>query len=255
MSTREKKRPVTPARKPRVEAARDAGRRRLFTLGGPLALAALCGAALGIAHSPLISAREVRIIGATHGEGRAILAVSGLGAHPPLIDINLAADTRAIERLPWVDTARVAVAFPSSASVTVTERVPVAFVAAGRGGALVDASGRVLADVNAKPAGVVTVESADAPPRPGRSIAQRDRALFAVAAEVPAALLGRIASVASTRRDGVVVKMTNEPLAIFGSPTDAHEKFIALATVLADVSLVGIAAIDLRAPSNPVLTP
>ncbi|MGB9113243.1 MAG: hypothetical protein WCF24_11010, partial [Acidimicrobiales bacterium] len=83
----------------------------------------------------------------------------------------------------------------------------------------------------------------------------RERGLFAVAAEVPTALLGRIIHVARTRQDGIVVDMKNEPLAIVGSSSDARDKFVALATVLSGVSLAGITSIDLRAPSNPVLTP
>ena len=181
--------------------------------------------------------------------------MSGLGSHPPLIDINPAADARAIERLPWIDTARVAVSFPSSVAVTVTERVPVAFVPSKGGGALVDASGRVLADVGAKPAGLVTVESDGAPPRPGEKFSHADRGLFTVAAEVPTTLLGRIADIASTRREGIVVDMTHEPLAIFGSSANTPRSSSALATVLSGVSLAGSTAIDLRAPANPVLTP
>jgi hypothetical protein len=42
---------------------------------------------------------------------------------------------------------------------------------------------------------------------------------------------------------------------IFGSDSGLAEKMVALATVLSKVSLQGIATIDLRAPSDPVLTP
>lgn len=248
-------RPSSAPRRPHVEAARLAGRRRLGVLVGVVALAALAGASLAIAHSTLFSARHIRILGATHDEERAILAVSGLDAHPPLIDIDPGADARAIERLAWIDTARVTVAFPASVTVRVTERVPVAFVPLRDGGALVDVTGRVLAEVDAKPAGVVTVESGTAVPRPGRWVERSERELFAVAAEVPMALNGRIADIAETRQDGIVLGMVDEPLVILGSPEEARAKFVALATVLADVSLTGIGAIDLRAPSNPVLTP
>jgi cell division protein FtsQ len=222
---------------------------------GLAALAALAGASLAIAHSPLFSARHIRIVGTTHGEDRAILSVSGLGAHPPLVDIDPRAAAQAIERLSWVDTAQVAVSFPSSVSVTVTERLPVAYVPSSHGGALVDATGRVLADVGREPAGVVTVDTGVAVPRAGRWFAPSVRGLFAVAAEVPTTLVGRIVAITRTGRDGIVAELAHEPLVIFGPQTDAHAKFVALATVLADVSVAGISAIDLRAPSNPVLTP
>jgi cell division protein FtsQ len=218
-------------------------------------LAALTCATLAVAHSSLFSARDVRVFGASHGERQAILSVSGLGAHPPLIDIDLSAADHAIERLPWVATARVSVSFPWSAAVTVVERVPVAFVPLRAGGALVDASGRVLADVGRAPAGVVKVESGVDVPRPGRWFGGQERALFAVAAEVPVSLVGRIADLTWSRADGIVVDLQNAPLVIFGSASNARAKFVALATVLSDVSLAGVTSIDLRAPSNPVLTP
>ena len=73
--------------------------------------------------------------------------------------------------------------------------------------------------------------------------------------EAPTTLVVRIANIARTLRVGIAVTLVNEPVAIFGPPSNAREKFVALATVLAGVSLTGITAIDLRAPSNPVLTP
>lgn len=230
-------------------------RRRLVAFGGLVALAALSAAGLAIAHSPLFSARQIRIVGATRGEDQAILAVSGLTAHPPLVDINPAAVAHRVEQLSWVETARVAVSFPSSVAVFVTERIPVAFVRLAGGGALVDASGRVLADVGRKPAGVVTVKTDAAVPAPGKWVESGDRALFAIAAQVPTTLVDRIVNIARTRLDGIAVTLVNEPVAIFGRPSNAREKFVALATVLAGLSLTGITAIDLRAPSNPVLTP
>jgi cell division septal protein FtsQ len=251
------KRPGRPAAggKPHVEAARRIGRRRLSIVAGLASLAALTCASLAVAHTSLFSARDVRVLGATHGEERAILTVSGLSAHPPLIDIDPSAADHAVERLPWIATARVTVSFPWSAAVTVVERVPVAFVPLPTGGALVDASGRVLADVLREPADIVKVEYAAEVPRPGRWFGGRERALFAVAAQVPLSLVGRITDITWSRRDGVVVDLQNAPLAILGSVENARAKFVALATVLADVSLAGIATIDLRAPSNPVLTP
>jgi cell division protein FtsQ len=256
--------PVRPAARPRrqrpptsekVAAARRLGRRRLSLIVGALATAAAVGGGFGIAHSPLFSARNIRIIGATHGESAAILAASRLDAHPPLVDVNPSASARAIEGLPWVESARVAVSFPSTVEVRVTERVAVAYVALGRGGALVDSSGRVLAGVATRPPGVVTIKTARAVPRPGQWLSRADRALSAVASVVPASLAGRIADISRSRHLGIVVALVGEPLVIFGSPTNAREKFVTLATVLAGVSLARVATIDVRAPSNPVLTP
>ncbi|MGA8295887.1 MAG: FtsQ-type POTRA domain-containing protein [Acidimicrobiales bacterium] len=244
-----------PAPSARVDAVRRAGRRRLVAIGAAAAAAALVVGGLAIAHSPLFAARNITIVGAPRAQDRAILDASGLFAHPPLVDLNPGAEARAIDRLPSIESARVAVSFPSSVRVTVSERIPVAYVPGPSGGAVVDVSGRVLAEVTHKPAGVVVVDVTRPLPSPGKWFERSDRGLFSVAADVPTNLVGRITNISRTSRDGIVVNMVREPLVIIGPSTQTREKFVALATVLAGVSLTGITSIDLRAPSNPVLTP
>lgn len=240
----------------RVSVAREAGRKRLRIAVAASGAVALAGGGFALAHSPLVAARSVTITGATHTTRAAILQASGLAAHPPLIDINSGADAQAIERLPWVERARVSVSFPSSVHVAITERVAVGAVRLGKARfALVDPTGHVLSDVGTDPVGLVTILGVASVPRPGRRLASFDEALTATAAAVPTGLVGRIAGIETTKRDGIVVVMRNAPFAILGSTANLHEKFVALATVLSGVVLSGVTSIDLRAPSNPVLTP
>jgi cell division protein FtsQ len=239
----------------RVGVARAAGRRRLKGLVAALVVVALGAGLFALAHSPLVSARLVTVSGARHTTTAEILAAGGLAGDPPLIDINTLAAAHAIERLPWVKTASVSVSFPSSARVVVTERHAVAVVGRKPGGeALLDVTGRVLADVPGHVAGLVTIEGLAPPPAPGGR--ERDAAaLLATAAALPASLVARVVALRVERGLGVVAVLRGAPRAILGSDSELAEKMVALATVLSRVSLQGIATIDLRAPSDPVLTP
>jgi len=239
----------------RLVVARQAGRRRLRAVVVVVVVVAAGAGLLGVAHSSLISARSVRITGAVHTSRAEVLAASGLGHDPPLIDVNALADAHAIERLPWVDKAVVSVSFPSSVRVVVTERQPVAVarLASGRF-ALFDVTGRVLADVARPGKGVVPLVGLGAIPVPGGAV-RGAAALFVAAAALPTGLASRVAALAIRPGLGIVAEVRDGPQAILGVTADLREKYVALATVLSDVSLQGIATIDLRAPSDPVLTP
>jgi cell division protein FtsQ len=239
----------------RVLVARQAGRRRLRAVVVGSVVVALGAGLFGLAQSPLISARSVQITGAVHTTRAEILAVSGLGHDPPLIDVNTAADAHAIERLPWVDKAVVSVSFPSSVRVVVTERRPVAMarLASGRV-ALLDVTGRVLADVARPRKGLVLLLGLGALPAPGGAV-RGATGLFVAAAALPAGLASRVAALAIRPGLGIVAEVHRAPQAILGATTDLRAKYVGLATVLSEVSLQGIATIDLRAPSDPVLTP
>jgi cell division protein FtsQ len=239
----------------RVGVARQAGRSRLKGLIAAVVVVALAAGLFAMAHSPLVSARHVTVSGAEHTTAAEILAAGGLGGDPPLIDVNTLADAHAIERLPWVKTASVSVSFPSSARVVVTERHAEAVVRRDSGGdALLDVTGRVLADVPGHVAGLVSIEGLAPPPAPGGK-ERGAAALLATAAALPASLVARVAALRAEPGLGVVAVLRGAPRVILGSDSELTEKMVALATVLSEVSLQGIATIDLRAPSDPVLTP
>ena len=104
----------------KVAVAREAGHRRLVLLSGGLSVVALAVSALVLLHSSVLSARVVHLRGAVHETRAEILAVTGLGAHPPLADIPTAADAAALERLPWVRSARVVDDWPTAVTATLT---------------------------------------------------------------------------------------------------------------------------------------
>lgn len=253
--------PLAPRRHPRLAArrvavARASGRRRLRRAVAVLALLALAGGGWTLVHSPLLAARHVRILGAAHTPVAEVLAVTGLGSSPPLVDVDPGAEAAALRQLAWVRAASVTRNWPDGVTVSIVERRPTAALplVAGRF-VLADASGRVLAAGVARPKGLVEVLAPARRARPGGQLPASDDALLAVAAGLPPSLRGEVQAVEPEEGGGVLLRLTAGPLVELGSAGDLAEQAVALATLLAKVPMEGILTIDLRVPDAPVLTP
>jgi cell division protein FtsQ len=196
------------------------------------------------------------ITGAVQTSRSEILAVTGLDREPPLIDVDTVAMQRRLERLAWVASASVHLEWPSTVAVGVVERTPVATTRVATGGyALLDATGRVLADESARPSSLPLVAVPRAPGSPGTTIGAASRPVLATAAQLPVSLLPRLQEIAVSRADGVVLRLKGGLRAIVGDDEALAQKFVSLVTVLRGVNLAGVGAIDLRVAAAPVLTP
>ena len=258
--------PATPSRHaavradPRMHARRAsvARRRRHRRLYAFTAFVVLIGCGVGgmyLVHSSWFSARHIEVIGEDHTSAAAVIAMTDLSSHPPLVDVNTAADDAAIERLPWVLRADVSRDWPDTVHIKITERIAIADIPlADHSFALIDEYGRVLAKVGVLPSDVVTLEDAGRVPSPGSYLASRAEGIVAAANALPIALLDRVTSIGANATDGIVVHLAHGPLVIVSSSADLHQKMVSLATVLARTQLAGIVTIDLRVPSSPVLT-
>ncbi len=78
---------------------------------------------------------------------------------------------RELEAIPWVEAARVSADFPSSASIQLRERTPVAAYRGPDGQfRVLDSKGRVLDVLAAQPVDYLLLVSADAPEPAGRPV-------------------------------------------------------------------------------------
>jgi cell division protein FtsQ len=240
----------------RAAVGREAGRRRLVILLTVLALLTIVVIGYAAVHSSLFEARHVRIAGNLETTDQQILVASGLLAHPALVDVDVANDEAAIERLPWIATAVVHREWPDSVLITVTERNPVAKFALGahRYG-VVDETGRLLEISARPPSGLVMLKVAATTVVPGQSLPRADALLAKVASFVPVSILDAIKTVGDTA-GGVVVVLRSGARAELGQASDLAAKMTALATMLATPSVVlgPHASIDLRVPDAPVVT-
>jgi cell division protein FtsQ len=227
-------------------------RRRLRVLRAAVIAVVIALVADAALHSPLLDVRRPRVSGEVQTDPGDILQAGGLTGHPLMITLNLRRAAAAIERLPWIATARVRRSWPDTVIVTVTERVPVAIVVSD----LVDITGRVLSPAPGfapfLPVRIDTGSKAPAPPPPGGVVPAVYRPGVAVAAAMPAALRAHVEAVL-VRPDGTVrLALASGGTALLGDTTQLPAKFEAVLTIIERVA-VGTVPIDVSVPSAPVL--
>ena len=248
-------------RRRRNEVTREEGRRRLRVVAASVAVMLVVALAVAATRSPLLDVDRVELAGATQTRPVEVASVTGLGRHPLMVEVDPPTVARRVEALPWVRRAVARKRWPGTVVVEVTERVPAALVAAGDGRwGLVDGSGRVLAVVAARPAGLPALVGGPAAGRPGTSIADRAGAPLRVAAALPARLRARVAEVVG-RADGTVdlaLGPSRGPGAggsvRLGPPHQLGAKLAAAQAVLDTADLTRLAVVDVRVPRAPVLT-
>ncbi len=233
-------------------------RHRLALVGAVAVVVALGASGYGVLHSPLLAARHLRITGAVHESTGAVLRAAAITGSPPLIDIDTAAAARAIEALPWVATAVVGRHWPETLSIAITERTAVGDVALSGGGyAVVDADGRVLERVGARPTGLLSLTGVGRLPRVGSNLGVAGTTVAQLAHAIPTSFRPGVESVGMGRTDGLVIQLSVGPTVIVGTLSALGEKFVALATLLSSErqALLGARVVDLRVPQSPLLTP
>jgi cell division protein FtsQ len=262
-STTDSRRPV-PAIDPRIRARRiavqrDEGRRRLHRLGLVGAVAAIALGAVGVAGSPLLDVDGVVVAGSTRLDPAAVVAASGIERGAPLVTLDVGAAVEGVRALPWVADVVVRRSWPGTVEIAVLERQPVAaLLGAGGTAALVDADGRVLADVAPEAAGAVLVAGLDGAGRPGSTVPAAARGALDLAAGLPADLLPAVERVVVAPDGDLRLELAPDGGApatvLLGSPDQLQAKLTALVTVLTAVDLAEVAVLDLAVPSAPALT-
>jgi cell division protein FtsQ len=263
--------PIDPRMQERLLAVRrEEGRRRLRWVAGAGGLALLIVLGIGILRSPLFAVRHVRMSGGVHTSEADVLRVTGLGRHPLLVDIDNGRVSDQLKTLPWVASARVKRQWPTTVTIQLIERAPVALVgAAGGQVALVDGTGRVLAVSPAAAPGAVagpgqpasalpTVRDLAPAGGPGSAVTGPGVGdALAMAAALPTALTSdqrsEIQAIAGGDANLRLIMLPNWTVT-FGNADQLAAKLLALRTLLERVNVKDIATIDVRVPDAPILT-
>ena len=241
-------------RRRRVAVTRDRGRRRLRALLSVAGALALGAGALAVLHSPLLSARHLSVVGSVHTPAATVERRAGLAGHPPLVDVDPAADALRVQSLPWVARASVVRHWPDGVVVRVVERVPVAVVASVRGAnVLVDAGGRVLGPAGASTT-LPTLTGAGAAGPAGSTMARRALSGLAVASVAGREMGGQVRAV-GVRGAGVVLDLGGGVRALLGPPRQLEAKLASLRSVLAGAPPKGPETIDVTVPAEPTVGP
>jgi cell division protein FtsQ len=242
-------------RQRRIAVRRDEGRRRLRLAIWATAIAVVGASAWGATRSPLLNVDAVHVRGAARTSDADVIRAAGLDRHPPLADVNPARAAAAIERLAWVERARVARHWPGTVEVTLLERSPlaVAQLAPDRF-VLLDPTGRVLAEEPQPPAGLTRIDGAPGVGPPASRVPPIVRSALSVVETMPEPLAGHVSAVRVV--DGATLELVLDgriPV-LLGPPTELPGKLVAITTLVQKADLKRVGVIDVRVPTAPVLT-
>jgi cell division protein FtsQ len=238
----------------RVAVRRHEGRRRLRRLIAIGTVLGLLVVGFLVTRSPLLDVDRVVVRGNAHTSVGQVLQTSGIRSHQPMTDVNLNRARRQLESLPWVQSVSVAKQWPSTIAIELRERTAIAAVPAAHGGsALVDRTGRVLEVAAALPPDVVVLAGLSDPGSPGSTLDETAADALHVAGALSPQLAPHVATVARTA-GGVELWLRNAGKVRLGTADDLGAKLLAASTVLGQVDLKDLCAIDVRVPSAPSLT-
>jgi cell division protein FtsQ len=248
----------TTARKPidprirdrRVAVLRAQGRRRLRWLIGLIVLGTLAAMAWLVTHSALLDVERVRVTGAQHATPAEVRSAAGVEDGDPILFVDTGAVENDVERVAWIDRARVERSLSGQLDIHVTERLPAAWVRrTPEQVALVDTRGRVLADPVAPPPDLPEVAGLTGVPLAGREITPA--AAVGVLDELPAELRGRTVRVVVQGED-VTLALRDGPEVQLGTPERVAAKARATLAVLSATAGAPLRYIDVRVPGAPV---
>jgi cell division protein FtsQ len=156
-----------------------------------------------------------------------VRAAADIPAGTPLVRLDTEAIRRRVQRLPEIASAKVDTAFPSTVTITVTDRTPVAYVRSGSGDRLVDKTGKRYQAVAHPPDGLPRLVLPS-----GAGTAATDRAAASVAAALPTSLLVDTQSIQALSAQSITVVLDHGRVVQWGSATRNADKARVLPVLL-----------------------
>jgi cell division protein FtsQ len=234
-------------RERRIAVKRAAGRKRLRWVLVVVAVLAVIVAGLAVLGSSLFSIKTVDVEGAVYADPAAVQKVVDELRGQPVLRVDTDRAEAELEAIPWVEAARVTTDFPSSASIQLRERTPVATYQGPDGQfRVLDNKGRVLDVLAAQPVDYLLLVSADAPNLlPGQFAPQG----YVAAASLARALTPEVrarAEAATVSADGsdLRLQLQGDIEVRFGPARDLVTKLVRLQTKLAELDDRGVTYID-----------
>jgi cell division protein FtsQ len=241
----------------RVEVIRTQGRRRLRILLAVVCTMCVAGFAWLVVESPLLDVDRVEVVGAKHVSVAGVLAAAHVEHGSALLTLDRGSVAGRVDRMPWVARADVSKHLPGTVRIQIVERVPVAWTNVGAAApgrppvALVDATGRVLADVAAPPAGLPELAGLGAVPAPGHRIGH---GLLAIEQGLPAELRAMVAGLVATPSGFTLLLAPGTPAGELriGSGAQLTAKTDAALAVLRSLGTNHVPYVDVSVPTAPV---
>jgi cell division protein FtsQ len=204
-------------------------------------------------HSSFLRVQHVVLAGEVHESAQQVLAATGLGDHPEMLSVSSGTLTRDLVAFPWVESVKLTKHWPDSVKVLVTEVRPVA-VAYDAQDRLryVSASGRDLgpAPLDANFPTLVY----DKPLSGSWPFEHAGQVAAQVAALLPPAFGAQVDQISVDAAGEVSLRMTTPVTFVLGEATELHQKFIAIASVIAHGTLRAGDVVDVSVPDELAVT-
>lgn len=215
-------------------------RRRVVRLAIAFVVVLLAGAlAWLVFFSSVLAVRDVEVRGTALLAPEAVSTAAEVPLGRPMARVDERGIAERVATLPAVDRVNVRRSWPSTVTITVTERVPVFAIGQGERATLVDASGAVF--VGPRPDGLLDGLGAHDDPRTLAAAAS-------VVAALPVELREQAELVRFVSRDAITIHLKGEREIFFGSAEEAGLKSqVALALVRSTTAK----HIDVSAPARP----
>jgi cell division protein FtsQ len=242
--------PVEPAAASPPHVASPARRRALMpwaVVGGILVV--LGAGAIGLTYTPMFHAKIITVTGERRLSEERVLKIAGVGPDTDVFHVDLQAVERRLERNPWIADAVVSRQLPSSLSVLISERRPVALARSADGATVYLAvDGSVVGPARGNPRLPEVQTTVDASTDPSALATGA-----AVAQALPPALLPEVASIAVVADGSVLLQMRSGVTATYGDGSQPEAKGEALKAVLDYAANQGrvLLSVDVEVPGAP----
>ena len=240
----------------RAQVRDEQRRRRLRRTVLVATLLVVAVVAVLVERSSLVALAEVRVAGTERLDPARVRDTADLPLGTSTLRLPLDEARERVEALPLVATAEVRRLDPLTVLIEVTEREPVAVVRRGEDAVLVDDEGVVVA-AGREPGLPVIRLTVGTLPEPGASIDEAPAAANAHTAlsRLPGPVRSLIEAYVARGPDELDLRLTGGTTVRFGRADQVDEKARALGAVIEDLQGREVAAIDVRAPSHPVVIP
>lgn len=205
--------------------ARRTSRRALIWSGAALVAVALV--VWIVAFSPVLGVSTVRVRGLRTLSAAQVIAASGVHHGEPLVRVDTGVVARHIESLPAVASATVHTSYPNTVTIDVIERVAIGYLVDGSQYVLVDHEGKLFRTVAERPVRIPVFEVPAGPQQ-----ADADSAVAQVAAALPTAVLGQIASIQAFDANAITLLLVDHRVVAWGSADRTADKAAILPALL-----------------------
>lgn len=206
---------------------RGGHRRRPFVIAAVVVTVLVLAAVWVIAFSSVFGVRTVEVKGAGSVSAASVRAAAHVSHGSPLIRLDTAAIAHRVEKIPAIASAEVATSFPSTVTITVTERVPVGYTRDGARVVLIDRDGVQYPSVSGVPSHLPHFVLAS-----GAAGRASGAALAVVASALPASLRAEVITVQARDPEAITLALRGGTQVDWGDSSHSPEKARILGVLL-----------------------